>query len=107
MKRVASVIQLRPEHEREYRELHAAVWPEVLSILTEHGVTNYSIFFRDGMLFSYLEFVGDDYEASMAAIAEHQVTKDWWKLTDPCQVAVDTASPGEWWAALEEVFHHD
>jgi L-rhamnose mutarotase len=104
-KRVASVIRLLPEKEASYRSLHAEVWPGVLDTLRANGVTNYSIFLRDGLLFSYLEYVGDDYEASMARIGEDPVTREWWQHTDPCQSPVESAQPGQWWAPLEEVFH--
>ncbi len=105
VKRVATVIRLLPEKEASYRELHADVWPGVLATLRANGVTNYSIFLRDGLLFSYLEYVGEDYDASMARIGEDPVTREWWQHTDPCQQPVASAEPGEWWAPLEEVFH--
>lgn len=105
--RFASVIRLRPEHEQEYRELHRAVWPQVLAALTRAHVRNYSIFLRDGLLFSYLEYTGDDYAADMAAIAADAATRRWWQLTDPCQQPLDSAAEGEWWAPAEELFHLD
>jgi L-rhamnose mutarotase len=107
IQRLASVIRLRPEKEAEYRALHADAWPAVLAALSRARVTNYSIFLRDGLLFSYLEYTGDDFEADMARIAEDPETQRWWRLTDPCQQPVDSAVAGEWWAPLEEVFHHD
>ena len=58
------MIRLRPEHEVEYRRLHANVWPGVLATLRRVGVRNYSIFLRDGLLFSYLEYLGDDWTAA-------------------------------------------
>ena len=63
-RRIATVIRLRPEHEVEYRRLHANVWPGVLATLRRVGVRNYSIFLRDGLLFSYLEYSGDDWTAA-------------------------------------------
>jgi L-rhamnose mutarotase len=105
--RFASVIRLLPEKEAEYRQLHAAAWPSVLLALSRAGIRNYSIFLRDGILFSYLEYIGDDYERDMATIAEDDETKRWWTLTDPCQIPVDGAADGEWWAPAEEVFHLD
>ncbi|WP_426565938.1 L-rhamnose mutarotase [Angustibacter sp. McL0619] len=107
MQRFASVIRLRPGREAEYRALHAAVWPEVLAGLRAAHVHNYSIFHRDGLLFSYLEYDGADYAADMAALAADETTRSWWELTDPCQQPLPTASPGQWWAAAEEVFHCD
>lgn len=107
MQRFASVIRLLPEREAEYRRLHAEVWPDVLAALRRARVTNYSIFLRDGLLFSYLEYVGDDFEADTAAIAADEATQRWWQVTDPCQHPVPTAAEGEWWAPAEEVFHLD
>jgi L-rhamnose mutarotase len=106
-RRVASVIRLRPEHEAEYRRLHADAWPGVLDALRAAHVRNYSIFLRDGLLFSYLEYTGDDYEADLARVAQDETTQRWWRLTDPCQQPLDTAANGEWWAPAEEVFHLD
>ena len=101
------MIRLRPEKEAEYRALHAQAWPGVLDALRAAHVTNYSIFQRDGLLFSYLEYTGDDYDADMARIAEDETTQRWWQLTDACQQPLDTAAPGEWWAPAGEVFHLD
>ncbi len=107
MQRIASVIRLRPEKEAEYRELHAAVWPTVQAMLKQIHVSNYSIFLRDGVLFSYLEYHGDDWVADSARMAADPETQRWWKVTDPCQQPVETAAAGEWWAPAEEVFHLD
>lgn len=107
MTRYASVIRLRPEMEEEYLRLHAAVWPGVLVRLSTAGIANYSIFLRDGWLFGYFEYTGDDFDRDMAAIAADPVTQDWWKLTEPCQQRIDTAKPGQLWAPMEEVFHLD
>ena len=104
MRRVASVIGLRPERAAEYLELHRSVWPEVQATLRAAQVTNYSIFLRDGLLFSYFEYVGEDYEADMARIAADPVTQSWWQRTDPCQQPLPSAAAGERWAEAEEVF---
>ena len=107
MKRVGQVIQVRPEKLAEYKRLHAAAWPEVLEMIRKANIRNFSIFCRDGLLFSYFEYVGDDYEADMAKIAADPKTQEWWRHTDPCQQPVATAAEGEWWAPAEEVFHTD
>lgn len=107
VQRVASVIRLRPEKEAEYRALHTQVWPSVLDTLRNAGVSNYSIFLRDGLLFSYLEYTGVNYEEAMKAIASDATTKEWWTFTDPCQQPVESASSDEWWVEIEEIFHLD
>ena len=107
MKRYAQVIRVRPEMFEEYERLHRAVWPDVLRMIRECGIRNYSIFYRDGRLFSYFEYVGLDYAADMAKMAADPKTREWWKLTDPCQQPVETAAKDEWWALMRELFHSD
>lgn len=105
VRRIASVIRLKDGMEAEYRRLHADVWPGVQDALRRAHVSNYSIFLRDGLLFSYLEYTGDDYESDMQVMARDETTQRWWELTDPCQEPVATADDGQWWAPAEEVFH--
>lgn len=107
MKRYGMVIRVRPELEDAYVHLHENTWPGVLQRISDSNIRNYSIFMRDGYLFAYYEYVGEDYEADMAKMAADPVTQAWWKLTDPCQQAVESAAEGEKWAEMEEVFHHE
>lgn len=107
MTRYGSVIRVKAEKLEEYKELHKKAWPQVLEKIHEVGIRNYSIFFRDGFLFSYYEYIGGDYAADMKKMADDPWTQKWWELTDPCQTPVETAEPGEWWTIMEEVFHTD
>lgn len=101
------VIQVKAEKLDEYRELHANPWPEIDSMLKVCNIQNYSIYYRDGLLFSYLEYTGDNFDADMEKMAADSLTNVWWKLTDPCQEPVESAEEGVWWADLEEVYHLD
>jgi L-rhamnose mutarotase len=101
------VIKVKPEKLEEYKGLHANPWPEVNAILNKCNIQNYSIYYRDGFLFSYLEYTGSDFDADMKKMAADSITNEWWKLTDPCQEPVDSAEEGEWWADMEEVYHLD
>jgi len=110
MKRYGWVIGLRDEKIDEYKKLHAAVWPDVLKMIDKCNIRNYSIFLRkldDGRhyLFSYLEYVGDDFDADMAMMAADRTTQEWWEVCKPCQKPLDGLAEGEWWADMEEVFH--
>ena len=107
MKRVAQVIGLPPESVARYEELHAAVWPAVLERLRASHVVNYSIYRYGEVLFSYLEYVGDDYDADMAAIAADPATREWWAVCGPLQRPVPERRDGEWWHDLPEIFHLD
>jgi len=105
MKRYGSVIKAVPEKLEEYRRLHAAVWPGVLEMIRKCNIRNYSIYHKDGWLFSYFEYIGDDYAADMAKMATDLETQRWWSVCKPCQQPLKTGAPDEWWAEMEEVFH--
>jgi L-rhamnose mutarotase len=107
MQRYGSVIKLKPEKLAEYKQLHANVWPDVLKMIQECNIRNYSIYYKDGYLFSYYEYWGDDFNADMKKMAADPNTQRWWKLTDPCQEPMDSRKEGEWWASMEEFFHAD
>lgn len=107
MMRLASVIGLAPEHGQRYEALHADVWPGVLARLTASNVTNYSIYRYGDLLFAYMEYVGDDLEADMAAIAADPTTQEWWAVCMPLQRPVEDRADGEWWKEIPELFHLD
>ena len=107
MKRYGMLIKVRSEKLDEYKELHANPWPGVLKTIHDCNIRNYSIYLKDGFLFGYYEYIGDDYAADMAKMAADPVTQEWWKHTDPCQEPLSTRKEGEWWATMEEVFHCD
>ena len=112
MKRYGSVIALNADKIDEYKKLHAAVWPDVLKMIKDCNIRNYSIYLRqldDGQhyLFSYFEYTGTDYAADMARMAADPTTQKWWACCIPCQKPLENRAEGEWWAGMEEVFHQD
>jgi L-rhamnose mutarotase len=107
MQRNASTLRLRPETEAKYREYHQSVWPDVLRTITECNIRNYSIFLRDGILFSYFEYVGENFAADMARMAADQKKQEWWAIMNPMQAPLENRAEGEWWASMQEVFHVD
>lgn len=109
MQRMGFVLGLKPEKVAEYRALHAAVWPDVLKMITECGIRNYSIYLKEpeNLLFSYFEYVGTNFAADQAKMAADPVTQKWWSVCMPCQEPLATRKEGEWWAGMEEVFHLD
>ena len=107
MKRYGMVIRLKAGCEEEYRRHHAAVWPEVLEMIRRCSIANYSIYLKDGMLFSYFEYHGRNFEADMAQMAADAKTKSWWAIMGPMQEPLENRKEGEWWADMPEVFHMD
>ena len=106
------VLALHSEKVEEYKRLHAAVWPGVLEMIKACNILNYSIYMRvldDGQhyLFSYFEYIGDDFTADMAKMAADPTTQNWWDCCKPCQKPIENRAPDEWWSTMEEVFHLD
>lgn len=107
MKRYGQVIRVKKEQLEKYKALHANPWKEVNDKIKECNIQNYSIYYRNGYLFSYFEYTGEDFEADMKKMGEDPMTQKWWKETDPCQMPVEDAAEGVWWADMEEVYHLD
>lgn len=106
------VLGIKEDKIDEYKKLHAAVWPDVLKMIKDCNIQNYSIYLRklpDGKhyLFSYFEYTGTDFKADMARMAADPTTLKWWSVCEPCQVPFDDRAEGEWWTKMEEVFHTD
>ena len=109
MQRMGQVIGLNAEKVEEYKRLHAAVWPDVLAMISECNIRNYSIFLKEpeNLMFAYFEYHGTDFAADMAKMAADPTTQRWWSVCMPCQQPLDSRKDGEWWAGMEEVFHCD
>jgi len=112
VERYGMIIGLKPDKIAHYKELHAATWPGVLKMIRECHIRNYSIYLKEVepgkfYLFSYFEYIGNDFAADMARMAADPTTQKWWKETDPCQYAIPTHGPKDWWSRMEEVFHTD
>ncbi|TVR31699.1 MAG: L-rhamnose mutarotase [Spirochaetaceae bacterium] len=107
MVRHGQVIRLREGMLDEYRRQHAAVWPEVAARIRDCNIRNYSIFHKDGLLFAYFEYHGNDFAADGARMAADPKTQQWWALMKPMQEPLPTREEGEWWAEMEEVFYQE
>ena len=103
--RVCFQLQVKPERLAEYRERHAAVWPEMLAALTATGWNNYSLFVRDdGLLIGYFETESlADAQAGMAAT---DVNARWQAEMAEFFVDLDLP-PDQGFLQLTEVFNLD
>ena len=105
MKRFGEVIKVKPERFEEYKKLHDNIWPGIVEKIHKANMQNFTIFYRDGYLFKYFEYVGEDFDGDMKKLGEDEENIRWLMCTDPCQEPITTAKDGEWWAGLEEIFH--
>ena len=47
--------RIKPGCKAEYQRRHAEIWPEMVKVLKEAGICNYSIFYCKDELFGYYE----------------------------------------------------
>ena len=105
--RFGSVVGINEPDIAKYEHIHREVWPAVLATLKRVHIQNYSIFRYGLLLFSYMEYTGDNYEADMASLGADPTTQEWWKITAPLQKKVPEVTGEEWWHSIPEVFHMD
>lgn len=104
--RVCFLLHVRPELATEYRDRHAAVWPEMLDALRAAGWRNYSIFLHgDGTVVGYLEC--DDFAASVARMQDTDVNARWQREMAPFFDLSDSTAPDRAMVPLPEIFHLD
>ncbi|WP_438856126.1 L-rhamnose mutarotase [Agromyces sp. M3QZ16-3] len=102
--RVCFQLQVDPARLDEYRERHAAVWPDMLRAIEASGRRNYSLFLReDGLLIGYYEV--DDDDAAQAALALDPRTAPWEAEMAEFFVALDGSRPDQGAPRIREVFH--
>lgn len=102
MLRKAFVMTVKPGFEAEYERRHNPIWPELETVLRQHGVLSYSIFLHaeTRQLFAYAE-VED--EARWNAIAATPVCRRWWASMKELMPTHADNSPVS--KELREVFH--
>ncbi|MET0977018.1 MAG: L-rhamnose mutarotase [Leifsonia sp.] len=103
VQRVCFQLQVEPSRLAEYRERHAAVWPEMLRAISDAGRRNYSLFLRaDGLLIGYYET--DDDDAAQAALEHDPRTERWEAAMAGFFVQLD-GRPDQAAPRLPEIFH--
>ena len=93
---------LKSGMEKEYQRRHAAIWPELKALLSESGISNYSIYWdrETNILFAYQEVEGD---AGSQDLGNTEIVKKWWDyMADIMEVNPDNSPVS---IPLDEVFY--
>lgn len=104
MRREAFKMYLKPGCEAEYERRHAAIWPELKKLLSDSGVSDYSIFWdRDtNILFAVQKVEG---EGGSQDLGNTEIVKKWWDyMADIMEVNPDNSPVS---IPLPELFHMD
>ncbi|MBN8686935.1 MAG: L-rhamnose mutarotase [Chitinophagales bacterium] len=102
MKRLAFKMKLYKGREEEYKKRHDEIWPELVSLLKETGISHYSIFLEEetGFLFGVLEIADP---AMMDTLPAHPVMKKWWAYMKDIMESNPDNSPVS--VPLKDVFY--
>lgn len=102
MKRFGFLMKLNPAFKDEYKKRHSEIWPELVKLLKNEGIGNYSIFLDEdtGTLFAYQEQVGD---SSSQDLGSTEIVKKWWKYMADIMETNPDCSPVT--IPLEQVFY--
>jgi L-rhamnose mutarotase len=111
MQRVAFLLRLRPGTEEAYDQAHKEVWPEMLALLKRAGISEYSIFRRDQLLFLTMQV--EDFEETWARIEADPINTRWQQAMAAYFAPPDSAPdptfaplrPGERFPMMREVFY--
>ena len=101
MKRVAFTMKLHIGQLFEYKKRHDEIWPELVSLLKESGISNYSIFLNeeDNTLFGVLE---SSDETARENLPNSPIMKKWWAYMKDIMDSNPDNSPVS--TPLKEVF---
>lgn len=106
MPRYCFTLQVDPDRLEEYRERHAAVWPEMLVALRDAGWRHYTLHLRsDGLLVGVVH--ADDLAAAQAAVGATEVNARWQSEMAPFFADLPSGRPDLGFAVLDTVFDID
>ena len=75
MEHIAWKGRIKPGCKAEYQRRHAEIWPEMVKVLKDAGICNYSIFYCNDELFGYYEC--DSIAEAARVQAESPVVDRW------------------------------
>lgn len=98
----AFTMMLNPGMEAEYKRRHAEIWPELVALLYDAGIRDYSIHLdpSTNTLFGLLTRPKDH---GMEELAGHPVMRKWWAYMADIMVTNPDSSPVQ--TPLATMFH--
>jgi L-rhamnose mutarotase len=102
MQRVAFKMKLFPGNKEAYQQRHDAIWPELVQLLQDTGISEYSIFLDEesNTLLGVLQ-VAD--KAALDALPQQPVMQKWWAHMSDLMETNGDGSPVS--IPLQEVFY--
>ena len=102
MQRNAFKMKLKPGFADEYKKRHTAIWPELVSLLKDAGISDYSIFLDEES--NTLFAIQKQEKKSSQDLGSREVVQKWWAYMADIMETNPDQSP---LIPLKEVFHLD
>jgi L-rhamnose mutarotase len=102
--RFCFTFEIRPGTEAEYKRRHDEIWPELVEVIKDAGVSNYSLFRRETQIIAYCE-CEPDVETAFAKIGASEANARWSEYFEDVIVSL-TDDNGDLMVAAE-VWHLD
>ncbi|REE05506.1 L-rhamnose mutarotase [Marinoscillum furvescens DSM 4134] len=102
MERLAFKMKLKTGAKEAYRQRHENIWPELKKLLSDAGISEYSIFFdaETDTLFAFQKVAAGN---GSQDLAEHQIVQKWWQyMADIMEVNSDLSPKS---VPLDEIFY--
>lgn len=102
MHRIAFKMKLFPGQTAEYKKRHDEIWPELVALLKDTGISDYSIFLDEetNVLFGVLK---SSDEIKRENLPTHAVMQKWWAYMGDIMESNPDNSPVS--SVLPEVFY--
>lgn len=101
MKREAFKMYLKAGFEKEYQKRHNEIWPELVQILKDNGIEDYSIFYDEETNILYA--VQKNNGLGSQNLVESEIVKRWWNYMSDIMEVNSDKSPVS--IPLKEVFY--
>jgi len=104
MEKIAFKMKLKPGMKAEYIKRHAEIWPELKQLLTDTGVSDYTIFLDEetNTLFGVQKTSGAEGSQDLGKL---EIVQKWWKHMADIMETNPDHSPVT--VPLEQVWHMD
>lgn len=85
-------MKLKPGFAGEYRKRHDAIWPELKALLSESGVSDYSIFLDEetNTLFAIQKVTG---QGGSQDLRQNPIVQKWWAFMADIMETNEDGSP--------------
>jgi len=92
LEKIAFTMNLKPGFKSEYKKRHDEIWPELVSLLRETGIRDYSIFLDEekNVLFAVLYRLKNH---KMSELPKNNIMQKWWRFMGDIMITNKDNSP--------------